>query len=55
MNNNILLYFSQMKDPRVNRTKRHLLNDILFIAVAAVLSGAETRNDMADYGKLKIE
>jgi predicted transposase YbfD/YdcC len=55
MNNNILLYFSEMKDPRVNRTKRHLLNDILFIAVAAVLSGAESWNDIADYGKSKIE
>ncbi len=55
MNNNILLYFSEMKDPRVNRTKRHLLNDILFIAIAAVLSGAETWNDIADYGKSKTE
>jgi len=55
MNTNFLLYFSEMKDPRVERTKRHLLNDILFITIAAVLSGAETWNDIADYGKSKIK
>ena len=54
MNNNFLLYFSEMKDPRVDRAKRHLLNDVLFITIAAVLSGAETWNDIADYGKSKI-
>ena len=55
MNNNFLLYFSEMKDPRVDRAKRHLLNDVLFITIAAVLSGAETWNDIADYGKSKKE
>jgi predicted transposase YbfD/YdcC len=55
MNNSFLLYFSEMKDPRVDRAKRHLLNDILFITIAAVLSGADTWNDIADYGKSKID
>ena len=37
--NNFLSYFSEMKDPRIERTKRHLFDDIVFIAVASVLSG----------------
>jgi len=50
---NLLSYFSGMKDPRVERTKLHLIDDILFIAVAAVLSGVETWDEMEDYGIIK--
>jgi predicted transposase YbfD/YdcC len=42
-----------MKDPRIDRCKLHLLEDIVFISIAAVLSGAETWNDMELYGKQK--
>lgn len=52
---NILSYFSKMNDPRVDRTKFHNLEDIVFIAIASVLSGAETWNDMEDYGNQKKE
>ena len=48
-----LMYFSEMKDPRVERTKRHLLSDLMFITIAAVLSGAETWNAIEDYGLAK--
>jgi predicted transposase YbfD/YdcC len=48
-----LSYFSQMKDPRINRTKFHHIDDILFISIAAVLSGAETWNEIEYYGKMK--
>ncbi|HEC62129.1 MAG TPA: transposase family protein [bacterium] len=34
-------HFSDMQDPRMNRTKRHKLVDILFIATA-VIAGADT-------------
>ena len=50
-----LMYFSEMKDPRVERTKRHLLSDLMFITIAAVLSGAETWNAIEDYGLAKQE
>lgn len=53
--NNLLLYFSQMKDPRVDRTKRHLFDDIIFISIASVLCGAESWNDMQEYGEIKKE
>lgn len=28
---NLLSYFSEMKDPRIERTKRYLFDDIVFI------------------------
>jgi predicted transposase YbfD/YdcC len=47
-------YFCALDDPRVDRTKAHLLDDIIFIAIASVLCGAETWNDMEDFGKAKF-
>ena len=52
---NPLKYFSELRDPRVERNREHLLEEILLIAIAAVLSGAESWNDMAEYGKAKQE
>jgi hypothetical protein len=52
---NPLKYFSELRDPRVERNRDHLLEEILLIAIAAVLSGAESWNDIADYGKAKQE
>jgi len=46
-------YFAELTDPRVERTREHLLQDIVFIAIAAVLCGAESWNDMEAYGKAK--
>jgi len=46
-------YFSNLEDPRVDRTKEHLLEDIIFITIAAVICGAETWNDIENYGKAK--
>ena len=39
-----------MKDPRVERTRYHLLDDIVFISIAAVLSGADSWNEIERYG-----
>jgi predicted transposase YbfD/YdcC len=36
----ILCCFSSLKDPRINRRKRHLLLDIVAIALCAVIAGA---------------
>jgi predicted transposase YbfD/YdcC len=46
----IMTYFASMKDPRIERTKRHLMDDILFIAIASVLSGVDTWDEMELYG-----
>jgi hypothetical protein len=47
---NPLKYFAELHDQRVERNREHLLEEILLIAMAAVLSGAESWNDIADYG-----
>lgn len=48
-------YFTGIDDPRIERCKEHLLEDILFITIAAVICGAETWNDIENYGKSKEE
>lgn len=42
-------------DPRVERTKRHLLVDILVIAICAVICGAESWEEIAEFGRAKRE
>jgi predicted transposase YbfD/YdcC len=44
--------FRRLRDPRADNA-RHELSDILFIALAAVLCGAETCCDMAAFGRAK--
>ena len=46
-------YFSQISAPRIDRCKAHLLEDIVFITIAAVISGAETWNEIETYGESK--
>ncbi len=46
----LLSPFATLTDPRVNRTKRHDLLDILFIALCAVVSGANDCVAMAKFG-----
>ena len=45
--------FAGVTDPRVERTRRHLLCDILLIALCATLAGAEGFRDMAEWGAMK--
>ncbi|MBM3273438.1 ISAs1 family transposase [Candidatus Kaiserbacteria bacterium] len=47
-------HFHHLHDPRVERTKRHSLMDILFIAVCAMLGGANDFVGMEKFGKSKI-
>jgi hypothetical protein len=46
--------FSELRDPRVGRNREHLLEEILLISIVAVLSGAESWNDIAEYGEDKL-
>jgi len=50
---NPLKYFAELRDPRVERTRRHLLQDIVLIAIAAILSGAGGWDEIERYGKAK--
>lgn len=45
--------FAALPDPRRDQTKRHLLVDILVLAVCATLAGAQGWQDIADFGLAK--
>jgi len=45
----------EIPDPRIDRTKRHLLVDILVIAIGAVICGAESWEEIAEFGRAKRE
>ncbi|GHV37792.1 ISAs1 family transposase [Synergistales bacterium] len=46
-------YFRELTDPRSNSYTRHLLMDILVIALCATIGGAEGFNDIELYGRMK--
>jgi predicted transposase YbfD/YdcC len=48
-------HFAELQDPRVERTKRHKLLDVVFIAVCALLCGANDFVGMEKFGKAKKE
>lgn len=50
---NLLTPFATLTDPRVERTREHLLEEILWITIAAVLCGAESWNDIESYAETK--
>jgi len=43
----LLDFFTEVTDPRVERTKLHKLEDILAIAICATICGAEGWTEMA--------
>ena len=46
----LIHHFQPIQDPRVERTKKHLLTDILVIAILAVIAGAKGWEDIENYG-----
>ncbi len=48
-------YFADLPDPRVERTKRHQLLDIIAISVCAVIAGADSFVDIEQYGHARAE
>ena len=48
-------HFAHMTDPRVERSQRHKLIDIITIAICAVICGADTWVDIESYGRAKLE
>ena len=49
----IIHHFSTIKDPRVNRQKKHELQDIFFIALCAVICGADNWVSIEEFGNAK--
>ena len=52
-NASIVEHFQALEDPRIERTKKHLLLDILIIAVCTLLTGGEGCQAMELFGKSK--
>jgi predicted transposase YbfD/YdcC len=48
-------HFAALEDPRVDRTKLHALGSIITIALCAVICGAETWDDIAEFGRSKAQ
>lgn len=48
-------HFAVLSDPRVARTKKHLLSDILFIAICTIACDGEGFTDMEVFGRAKEE
>ena len=49
----IVTHFKDLKDPRIDRTKKHLLLDILVIALGSSLVGGDGFKDMELFGNSK--
>lgn len=47
-------HFGDLSDPRVDRTKRHKLIDILVIAICAIIAGADNWEDVEEFGKTRL-
>ncbi len=48
-------HFRKIKDPRINRHKRHQLLDIIVIALCAVLCGAKDWQQVETFGKQRLD
>lgn len=51
----LLEHFADLPDPRIDRTKHHLLLDIIVLSICAVIAGAEGWEDIEEFGKQKHE
>ena len=49
----IVKHFETLDDPRIERTRLHLLSDILTIAICAVICDADGWVDVENYGLSK--
>jgi predicted transposase YbfD/YdcC len=54
-NKGLIGYFSIIKDPRIERTKRHKLIDILVISICGTLCGCDGWVEIEEFGKAKEE
>jgi hypothetical protein len=53
VNASIVTHFQSLEDPRIARTKKHNLLDILVIALCTLLTGGEGFQDMELFGRSK--
>lgn len=51
----LIEYFSDIEDPRIDRQKLHALPDILFIVFSGVICGVDSWSDFVLYGESKLD
>jgi predicted transposase YbfD/YdcC len=51
----IVKFFRKLKDPRVKRRQRHLLLEIIAIAICAVIAGCDDWQQIETFGKERLE
>jgi len=51
----LISHFSVIRDPRIERTRRHKLEEIIVIAVCGVICGADSWIQIEAFGKAKVE
>jgi len=51
----LIVHFSKLEDPRVDRNKKHELIDVIVLCVCAVVSGAEGWSDIEEFGRAKLQ
>ena len=49
----LLAHFSGLTDPRIERTKKHKLIDLVAIAICGVICGADNWVEIAYFGEVK--
>jgi predicted transposase YbfD/YdcC len=52
--NDFMTHFRTIADPRVERCRQHALIDILFLAICAVLCGADGWEEIEDFGHARL-
>ncbi|WP_445301034.1 transposase family protein [Microcoleus sp. D2_18a_B4] len=55
LNASCLKHLATLNDSRIQRSKEHLLKDIRYIAILAIISGAEGWVAIEAYGNAKYE
>src|SRR5271157_3126751 len=51
----VLEYFAALPDPRRDHGKVHMLDEIVFMSISAVLCGADSWQEIADYSQSKYD
>jgi predicted transposase YbfD/YdcC len=55
MSSTLLSHFEDLPDPRVDRTKRYPLIEIVFLIIAGTLCGCEGWKQVKDFGEMKLD
>ena len=55
MQSDLLSHFEALEDPRIDRTKRYPLIEIIFLIISATISGCEGWKSIRDFGLLKLD